>query len=405
MDYGRGKSLKYNKMDKLLSENKIEELINVHEAHCVSIYLPTHRVNNAGEGYDKDRITLKNLLQEAQKKLEEYNLKNDEIKKFLKPIYDLMEDLDFWKHQSDGLVFFISKDKFYSFSIPISFNEDVSIGSQFNFKQLANVLANNQLSCYLLSLSLNQVELYKVNKLEIFRIEVGDLIPEKMTDTVGEDYEEKHLEGRVSNKKASDGAQYDNYHGHGRSNDTIKKEEALRFFQQIDNGLEPFLNQEKLPLIVACVDYLFPIYKKANSYNFLENKFIEGNPEHTDIEKLADQSINILKEKAAIKTKESVENYKELLAQGKALEGIKEVVPAVIGGRVKKLFISRESSFFGKYLSENHSIQLSKNPTIGDTDLINLAVIESIKKQSEIYLLNPIEMPAANVEIAAILRY
>jgi hypothetical protein len=60
----------------------------------------------------------------------------------------------------------------------------------------------------------------------------------------------------------------------------VNKNNLLQFFYQVDKGLQSgFIKNETAPLVIVCVDYLFPIYKKANTYKYLFNKDVEGNPD------------------------------------------------------------------------------------------------------------------------------
>lgn len=387
---------------KNFNKKVFNELANVHSTHCVSIYMPTHRANEEGKGYQMDRIVLKNQLKEAGQQLAVFGLGSLERDEYLKPIHDLLEQEEFWAHQSDGLAIFLDNGDLKYFSVPIDFEINTYVNSHFNLKPLVNLLSDTK-SSLLLSLSLNQVELFQVNSTEIYKIEVADLIPGKMTDTVGEDYEEKQLEGRVSSSRS--GESYDSYHGHGRSNDTIKKEEALRFFQQIDNGLEKLLNEYNLPLIVACVDYLFPIYQQANSYKLLKQEHIGGNPEHEKLEDLAEAAMQIVKKENESELKQIIEDFGASVTEGKSSDNLNKVVPAAVGGRIKQLLVQANTEQWGRYEKATHSIEKKTVRSVGDTDLINLAVVETLKNGGEVLVVNTMDMPLPDSEIAAIFRF
>lgn len=378
------------------------DLASIHTNHCVSIYMPTHISNTEGEGYDMDRITLKNQIKEVEKQLQTFKVEESEIKKIVKPLNNLFDDEDFWAHQSNGLAIFIYNETVKFFNMPISFKESVSVDSHLYITPLVNLLSDTK-SCILLKLNLDDVELYQVNSTEIFRIEVSDLIPSKMTDTVGEDYEEKQLEGRVASSRS--GQNYDSYHGHGRSNDTVKKEEALRYFQQIDNGLQRLLNENKLPLVVACVDYLFPIYEEANSYNFLKKEHISGSPTKENLNELANSAMDIILKDKDENLKKIIEDFGSLVTEGKSTDKLENVIPAAVGGRVHQLLVKENTKVWGKYIQARHSIETKEVRHIGDSDLINLAVIETIKNGGEVLLVNEINMPTPKAELAAILRF
>ena len=65
---------------------------------------------------------------------------------------------------------------------------------------------------------------------------------------------------------------------HGQSADDAK-DRILRYFRQIDAGLRDLLREAQVPLVLAGVEYLLPIYKEVNTYQHLLDGGISGNPE------------------------------------------------------------------------------------------------------------------------------
>lgn len=106
---------------KLITKKQIESLHEIHEPYCISIFIPTHRAGN--EVLKKqDSLSLKNQLKEVTKKLEGHGLTQLEIENRLRPLKNVLSDGDFWRHQSDGLALFLTKDVYEKFSLPIFSN-------------------------------------------------------------------------------------------------------------------------------------------------------------------------------------------------------------------------------------------------------------------------------------------
>ena len=53
------------------------------------------------------------------------------------------------------------------------------------------------------------------------------------------------------------------------------------------------------PLVLAGVDYLFPIYREANTYPHLLDKGITGSPEELTIKDLHRQSLSLVEDRIA----------------------------------------------------------------------------------------------------------
>lgn len=54
--------------------------------------------------------------------------------------------------------------------------------------------------------------------------------------------------------------------GKGGGSDESAKNELLRYFRLVSDGLTEFLNGDRVPFVLAGVEYSLPIYKEANTY-------------------------------------------------------------------------------------------------------------------------------------------
>jgi hypothetical protein len=74
------------------------------------------------------------------------------------------------------------------------------------------------------------------------------------------------------------------FHGHDISNDIKKR--IQQWFRMVDKEVRGFLSDGQSPLVLAGVDLLFPLYKEVNTYQYLMDKGIPGNPEEMKPEDL-----------------------------------------------------------------------------------------------------------------------
>lgn len=373
-------------------------LAKFHKPHCVSIFIPTHRAGEeVNEGLDWGR--LKNQLQNAEKELKEYQMSDNEIEKFLAPAYELLEEPKFWKYQSDGLAIFISKDLFRKYTLPVHFEEFLYVADHFYLKPLVP-LFNAGGEFYILALSQQEVRLFQGFPYQLNEIEVESLLPERLEETVGYDFKQKYLqfrEGQTWSNKTM-------FHGHGEGKDD-QKEEILKFFRAIDEGVTGFLRDSKAPLILAAVDFLVPIYREANNYKYLHDEHIAGNPEEADLMLLHEKAMDILHDKFEEEKREKMERFEYELSQVKASYDEGEVIPAAINGRVDTLFIRNRSSLWGTFKKETNTIEIDGESTIYNADLLNIAAIDTLLQNGSVYLLDKEEMPAPTGKANAILRF
>jgi len=382
----------------LMSEKQFMELANVHDRHCISIFIPTFR---AGEDVDsrKGQLRLKNQLKELKKKLKELELSENEIKNRMAPIQPLLEDVHFWRNQSDGLAIFLTKENLEYFTLPVHFDEITYVADHFYLIPVFP-LFNDDGKFYLLALSQQQIDFYECSRHSITEVFVEDLTPERLEDAVGYDYRDKSLQFR-SPQGGSTGALF---HGHGSGKDD-KRQEIEKFFRAVDDGLMNLLNDEKAPLVLACVDHYFPIYKNVSRYTNLFEKNVSGNPKEEDPVFLHEQAWSMLENYFKQERKGKIEQYNRFSASDKTMDQLEEILPACFDGRIDTLFIQKGKDRFGTYHEGNRQVQFDKDPSVYSDSLFNLAVIHTLRNSGNVYLEDKEEMPENKRPICALLRY
>ena len=73
----------------------------------------------------------------------------------------------------------------------------------------------------------------------------------------------------------------------------------LEFFRLIDHSLHEMLRENKKPLVVVGVEYLLPIYRRANSSPSLVKGGLTGSFEKTDLETIHEKTWSFLTKNAA----------------------------------------------------------------------------------------------------------
>ena len=104
------------------------------------------------------------------------------------------------------------------------------------------------------------------------------------------------------------------------------------------------LQHEHVPLIFAGVDYLFPMYKEANTYQNLADEPITGNPDRISESSLHQAALAIVRRAAKRKNSRCSTNIANLQAQD-ILPRIPERSFSEAGkGRVDTLFLAEGAS-------------------------------------------------------------
>ena len=171
---------------KALKREDLKELISEQKGICVSLYMHTHR---AGSETQQDPIRLKNLLKEAEEGLIRAGLRTPEADGLLKPAKDLLLDGLFWKHQSDGLVIFLSQDFFRFYRVPAEFPDIAVVTGRFHLKPLLSYFSGDG-RFYVLALSQNEVRLYDGSRFSLSGVDLEGM-PRSLSDALRYDDPEK----------------------------------------------------------------------------------------------------------------------------------------------------------------------------------------------------------------------
>jgi hypothetical protein len=309
-----------------LSESQLSSLLEKQNGWCVSIFMPTHR---AGPATQQDPIRFKNLLREAKEHLLASGLRAPQVKRLLKPAQRLMADSLFWQHQSDGIAMFLSHEMFHYYRLPFVFEELVVVADRFHVKPLLSFLSGDG-QFYILALSQNEAKLFQGTRYNVSEIEL-ERAPVSLAETLALDDPEKQLQHHISSTPGARGQHPAVFHGHGIIDEN--KKNILRYFRQIDHGLQAVLRDEQAPLVLAGVEYLLAVYRKANTYPHLMDEGIRGNPERLTFQDFHARAWEIVQPHfLKAQEEQAVTQYKAIVSAGseQASSDLRKVISAAL---------------------------------------------------------------------------
>jgi Bacterial archaeo-eukaryotic release factor family 7 len=376
-----------------LTNADLKGLIDEHADWCVSLYMPTHRSLPEAR---QDPIRLKNLLREAERTMESGGVGAAELKELMQPTRALLDDLVFWQHQGEGLAVFFSANGFRHYRLPISFKELVVVSEYFHIKPLLPLLSGDD-RFLILALSKNEVKLIEATRYEANEIKLEN-IPAGLSEILS-DYD---FEGQL---QLHSGAQRGGaiFHGQGGGQDDVKAK-LIEYFRRIDAGLREHLKDKKMPLVLAGVDSLFPIYREVNTYGNLIEEGIAGNPELLSAAELHQRGWEIVAPYFR-KSREVEENrYCELAGTGRASNVLAEVTTAAQDGRIDVLFVPLGVQRWGRFDEDKRSVLVHNEGEAGDRDLLDVCATNTILNRGSVYAVEPEAVPGGG-GLAAVFRY
>lgn len=383
----------------LLSREQLERLAEPKDGPCASLYLPTHKT---GKEVRQGPIRLKNLLAKTEAELKERGMRDSEVDDFLAPARELLDDDEFWQHQSDGLAVFRSTDDWRQYRLPRHFDELAVVEDRFYLKPLLPLLSDDG-RFYLLAISQKRVQLFEATHFTIREIDLSD-VPQSLQDALGYDWEERSLHFHTkTGGQGPGGGRPAVFHGQGAP-DEDEKAEIAKYFRQVDEGIRSLLEDHEAPLIVAAADYEIPIYREVSKYpNVLANG-IKGNPDAASPDELREQAWQHVQPRFRQDREESASRFHDLQGTGRASGDVVEVVLAAHDGRVDTLFVADGRQRWGRFDPDERKVELHEERQSGDQDLLDIAAVQGLVKGSRVYAVAEDEVPGG-AELAAIFRY
>lgn len=263
----------------------LQELKAFKEPFSLTIYAP---YIEEPSGVNPNRVQLKNLIKEAEYQLLAQGLNPRTTSKTLAKAKALLEDKELWTIHKESLVVFTHPQLFKYYHVPrtITAVPLINIKKGFNLKPLEAIMSQNILY-FVLALSHNNVRFYKGDNFNLTEVKPPGL-PVSLKQALNIDEYPKSRETHAI-APAILGKGSEAFHSQYNVRQVDKKL-LLEFFRVIDHQLHKFLIGKNNPLILACVDYLAPIYKKVNSYPYLVDEIIRGNPDHKKSELIHKQA-------------------------------------------------------------------------------------------------------------------
>ncbi len=385
----------------IISKDELKKLLEIQTVGCISVSMYTPTLRSGRAFIQQNSLRLKKLLREAQERLEESGLRRTEVDAYLQPAQQLLDDSTFWGHMSDGLVIFLSRDYFRYYRLPIQLPELVVVAKRFHMKPLLAMLATNR-RFYVMAISQKTVRLLQCTRFGFNELDIDGKIPRSLAEALRFEDVDRETQYHAHRSIAGLGGSMVTAHG-PEVEDT--KENLLRFFSLVAKGLQrEFLHDETDPLVLVSVDYLFPIYKKANTYRYLLDKAVEGNPDRLKLSQLHKLGLSIVEPHFREKQEEAVRIYHEFAGLGRTTDILEDIVAGSYRGKVQTLFVAGNQQKWGKYDPSYGRVEVHAEEESCDIDLLDFAAAHTLIHRAEVSVIEKDKVPGG-APAAAVLRY
>ena len=376
----------------LLTRQHFKNLMNVTGEHCVSVYLPTHRTSRESR---QDPIRFKNLLQTAKHTLEQRSVDLPTIRGLIAPAEEWLGDLDFWRHQVDGLAVFLTEDFQQRLRLPMSFDEQVRVDDHFYVNPLLPLLQGNG-RFYVLAVSQQSCRLLAANRDTVAELDEATL-PSDLQSALGWWRErELNLHSMQSKPQSRGGDDTAMYHGHYE--DTTE-EDLKAYFRKIDAAVGIAFRGERAPLVFAGVDYLFPIYRSVNTYPALCEKSVAGNPDDAPPAELHRKAWEIVRPLFETRERGLLDEFPLRASTGKATDDIATLLQAARDGGVETLIVAKGATLWGRF-SPSCGLDLLDERESDAEDLLDHAARWTFQTSGDVLAVDSELMPGDSKAVA-----
>lgn len=354
--------------------------------------MPTQKITGRRP---KNRITFKNLLREARDRFIECGFRPAEARSVLKPVSALLKDALFWEYQDNGLALFLSGDVFERFLSPVAFDKIITLSHRFYLKPLIPLLYRGE-HFFLLAVSGKEVRLYRVTVSTM-----DEILSEEAPKAVSRRSSKRQIQV-VSGSQQRAGGQADVFHGYG-SGAKEDKAELLQYLRHVDGIVTTLLKDERAPMIMAGLDQVRALYHQVNSYPYIVDDYIAGNPYSYSREELHQAALSAMEPKLKQWRGEILARFEGSGTEDRLCTDVAPILQAAADGWVEVLLVSSGTQLFARHDLETGRVDLHTEYQTGDVDVLDEAVVRTIATGGEVYCMEEDEMPM-HLPLTALLR-
>ncbi len=379
----------------LFTREDLKDIMEFRAFPSLSFYLPAHR---AGTETRQSATRLKNLLKQAEDLLRERGLRPAQIRTLLEPVADLVENAIFWEYCDNGLALFLHTGGLRSFQLPFAVEESVYVSDRFRIRPLIP-LVNGDGVFHLLSVSLSESRLYDCTRRTLVEHQVPGL-PASLKEILSAYDDERVYQHHTSAAKTG---------GAAKGFNPIKELDKARieeYLREVDLAVGRQIARDRAPLVLVCVDYLFPMFRSVSKYGPLMERHVSGSPDTLRPDRMLSEAWEIVRPLFEKSRTRALVQWEAISGTGRVLDGIRRILPAAAQGRVETLFLVEGQTAPGTYDPVTGKV----NPAVGEAvdestdDLYELAAAYVFRHGGDVFLTSFAEMPAG-INCAALLRY
>ena len=302
------------------SESELRLLAAINASAVVTIYMPTTPVSQDAAS---EAMALHNLVREAMTEVRQRpELPRGDDDYIEVQLLDLVDDEDFWAHQSHGLGVITTPDGQWTFRLPHKPTAQVHVGDRANLIQL--IAATAAQDAHVLCLSEGEVRL----------IDVAADLPPKEIKVAGMPTDAASAAGKSSINDRSPSGRLVGSEG--------KRVRIRQYARLVDDALMPLLRGDERPLVLIATEPIYSIFRQVCSAPTLAATGVEANADKWTLTQIADAVKPVLVQHTADSDVALAALVDERRGQRRATTDLADIARAATISAVATLIVDRE---------------------------------------------------------------
>ncbi|WP_240724622.1 baeRF3 domain-containing protein [Halomonas borealis] len=346
----------------------------------MSLYVPTTPVSNYRE---ENRILYKDQVKKAIEALEGWEIDKSRRAELIEQLESVGTDETFWTHQQNGLVVFVSPNRFIIRTMMTRPESALAIVGHEFYLRPALREASHWMQYQVLCVSLHDVTLYNGNQEQLTEVELHRDVPRGMGEALGKtETSANRKDGERSGDDSTDLKQY---------------------FKAIDQAIRAHhTGKQKRPLVLAMVAEHQGLFREVSEHPHLLESGIDQEPfEAIRQHNLGEMSWEVARQATRTDLDALIEQYQERASHGEGESDLEKIAYSATIGQVGTLLIDTETRIEGTVDAGDGKVDYDQP---GTEDVLDAIAKHVISTDGEVVFV-PSELMPARSGVAAILRY
>ena len=310
-------------------KQEIKQLLDHTNGYVLSLYQQTHR---RGADVDQGPIQFKNLMREAEEKLEPH-VERGVLPRIMSKLDALQRNVDFWRHRTEGLALFVLGEEIKTFDLPESVQNRVVVGPHAHILPLIEVYQHLS-PHYVLELFKDRFTLYHGDGRQLEEMQKEDL-----PKSFGELYDDFDSENRMH--VGGHGNREGGMHANRAKPEEVEKDKQ-KYYHYLNNELTPLLRNLGEPVVLAGLTENIADYKAIISDRIYLDETLEKPIRDLGDDGYSERIRGIYAKLDEQQVERQMSALERALTNGGATTDQAEIQTALEAGRVETLLIRTE---------------------------------------------------------------